>query len=164
MHKIYSYTWNNFFLKETPKGAEWLLHVEQTRKNPHQNGQERLRHNLVINSHPMQWPTSKGGRGLTTWASPWGVKGLNPTFGTPAFKTSIWEMSPQNILALKASGVCSHKPHKIIVNWEAVIKGLTWTPLAPLQDLTLKRLLKTIKQLMKQSYLLIFGVRGRHLI
>ena len=49
-------------------------------------------------------------RKLKNTGSPWGAQGLNPTRGTPAFKTCPWKTSPQNTEICKPTGLWSGDP------------------------------------------------------
>ena len=77
--------------------------------------QERLGHKIAINPVPRivtQHPEGDSKSG----ASPWRGKGLNPTWGTPTFKTCNWETSPSKHLAVKTQWA---ETHTTVAVWES---------------------------------------------
>lgn len=70
--------------------------------------------------HPQHSDSQLGGD-LKPWATPPGTKDLNPTSGTPTFKSCPWEEEHTKHLILKATGLCPGDP-QALVNWEIVPK------------------------------------------
>lgn len=112
--------------------AEWLLHIGWTRQYQHQwvRKAETL---YCQNLHPHHSSIKSGGNSTLRFSL--GVKGLD-TSSTPTFKTSTWEMGPQNTQLLKLLGTYIHETHKTIAKKQFFMGpwGLTMAILPGLKE------------------------------
>lgn len=74
--------------------------------------------------NPISFVTTYNRKETQLPALSWVVRHLNAISGISKFKIYNWNMGPQNIELWKPMGVCTHET-KAILNWEAVLKGLS---------------------------------------
>ena len=108
--------WNNFFWKNPKPSWVTPTHWASEKKTPHGNKEEKLNHNLTINSTI--------GREIKTLSFSLRSEGFETHIVYPNSLDLYLTDEPLKYLALKASGACIHKTQKGVMNWKTVLKGL----------------------------------------